>query len=327
MSFISRFLPHLWFLPCLLLSLPAAADTSDWLQVQRFQQQLEKARGGDTQAMYDVARRYERGRGVDLNMQEAVAWFRKCASAGNPACQARLGILYFSGRGVSQDHRKALELLRPAAKSGIPMAQYQLGLMYQYGTGVSQNRKLAMQWYRRALENGDYRAKAKLAEMRRQPAVPPTRSATRPKSPATADRTREILLAGAWLNGNRPADVLPSAITRCEPRGTEIHCSAERERATDTDIITTRTEAVLKNIGTEGFNIRYSSTVLSVKPKAELTSAPIGDEDEDAAGRTLSAVKVGQKSRARTLKCRLLDDRHIRCEGGLRDREFHLPDA
>lgn len=317
-----RFRLYPWFLPCLLLSLPVAADTSDWLQVQRFQQQLEKAHGGDTQAMYDVARRYERGRGVDMDMQQAVAWFRKCASAGMPACQARLGILYFAGRGVPQDHRKALELLRPAAESGIPMAQYQLGLMYQYGTGVAQNRNTAMQWYKRALENGDYRAEAKLAELRRQPAAPKARPTARP---AAVDRTREILLAGPWLNGNRPADILPSAITRCEPGDREIRCTAEQERTTDTDIITTRTEAVLKNVGKGAFTVTYSSTVLSVKPKAELSSAPIDDEDE--IGGTLSAVKVGQKSRARTLKCKLLDASHIRCQGSLRSREFHLPDA
>ena len=318
-----RFLP--WLLPCLLSSLPAAADTSDWLQVQRFQQQLEKARGGDTQAMYDVARRYERGRGVDMDMQEAVAWLRKCASAGNPACQARLGILYFTGRGVAQNHRKALALLKPAAEAGIPAAQYQLGLMYQYGTGVAQNRNAALLWYQRALENGDYRAEAKLAELRRQPATPPARPAATPKPRPATDRTRETLLAGTWLNGNRPADILPSAIARCEPRGEEIHCTAEQERTTDTDIITTRTETVLKDIGKGAFTVTYSGTVLSVKPKAELTSAPIDDEDE--IGGTLSAVKVGQKSRARTLKCRLLNARHIRCEGGLRNREFHLPDT
>ncbi len=320
-----RFRLHPWFLPFLLLSLPAAADTSDWLQVQRFQQQLEKARSGDTQAMYDVARRYERGRGVDMDMQQAIAWFRKCASAGNPACQARLGILYFAGRGVPQDHRKALELLRPAAKAGIPMAQYQLGLMYQYGTGVAQNRNTAVQWYKRALENGDYRAEAKLAELRRQPAASTPRPAPSAGARPAVDRTREILLAGPWLNGNRPADILPSTITRCEPGDREILCTAEQERTTDTDIITTRTEAVLKNIGKGAFSVTYSSTVLSVKPKAELTSAPIDDEDE--IGGTFSAVKVGQKSRARTLKCRLLDARHIRCKGGLRSREFHLPDA
>jgi len=65
--------------------------------------------------------------------------------------------------------------------------------------------------------------------------------------------------------------------------------------------------------------------VLSVKPKASRRVEPIDDEDET--GANLSAVKVGQKSPQRTLKCRFLDDSHIRCEGGLRSREFHLPDA
>ncbi len=299
----------------------AAADTSDWLQVQRFRQQLEKAEIGDPQAMYDVARRYERGRGVDPSMERAVRWYRKCAAAGNPACQARLGVLHFEGRGVAQDHRKALELLRPAAEAGIPAAQYQLGVMYQYGTGVPQNRQTALQWYRRALENGDYRAEKKLAELRRQPATPP-----RPARPAPPkDRTRAILLAGPWLNGDRPAVFLPSAIARCEARDRAIHCTAEQERTTDTDVITTRTEAVIRDIGNNRFTVTWSSTVLTVRPKERLSSAAFDDEEET--GTTLSAVKPGQKSRPRTLRCRLTDPRHIRCEGGLRTQEFHLPDA
>ncbi len=325
MAFSPLSLRFLWLVACLGVSLSATADTSDWLQVQRFQQQLEKAQNGDIQAMYDVAHRYERGRGVDPDLQKAVEWLRKCASAGNPACQARLGILYFEGRGVPQDHRKALALLKPAAAAGIPVAEYQLGLMYQYGTGVAQNRDTAMQWYQRALKNGDYRAEAKLAELRRQPAAPRARPAPKPVPRRPADRTREALLAGGWENGGHPAEMLPSTIARCEPRDQEIHCIAEQERTTDTDIITTRTEAVLKDIANGAFSVTYSSTVLSVKPKAELSSAPIDDEDE--VGGTFSAVKVGQKSRPRTLKCKLLDQRHIRCEGGLRTREFRLPDA
>ncbi len=312
-----RFL--LALLPCLLTT-PALADTSDWLQVQRFRQQLEKAQAGDAQAMHDVARRYERGRGTAIDMQKAAEWYRKCSAAGNPACQARLGILYFEGRGVRQDHRKALQLLRPAAEAGIPLAQYQLGLMYEYGTVVKQNRNTAMHWYRRALENGDYRAEQKLAQLRRQPERP---AAPKPAKPA--DRTREILLAGTWLNGQHPAPFLPSAISQCASQGNAVQCTAQQERATDTDIITTRTEARIENIANGAFTVTYSSTVLTVKPKAEQESAPIDDEEDT--GAVLSAVKVGQKSRERTLKCRLLDDRHIRCEGGLRAREFHLPDA
>ncbi len=311
------------FFPLLLICLPvpALADTSDWLQVQRFQQQLEQARDGDPEAMYDVARRYERGRGTHLDLARAAEWYRKCSAAGNPACQARLGILYFEGRGVPQDHRKALKLLRPAAEAGMPLAQYQLGLMYEYGTVVEQNRDLAMRWYQRALENGDYRAERKLAQLKRQPATPPPA----PKRARPADRTREKLLAGTWLNGEHPAPFLPSSISRCEAKKDSLVCTAEQQLRTDTDIITTRTEAVISHLAQGAFSVTYQSTVLSVKPKATRTSAPIDDEDE--VGPTLSAVKVGQKSRQRTLKCQFLDDSHIHCEGGLRGREFHLPDS
>ena len=319
---VYRFLPLL-FLFC--LPVPTLADTSDWLQVQRFQQQLEKARGGDAEAMYDVARRYERGRGTNPDLARAAEWYRKCMATGKPACQARLGLLHFEGRGVPQDHRKALKLLRPAAEAGIPLAQYQLGVMYEYGTVVRQNRDLAMRWYRRALENGDYRAEQKLAQLRRQPATPPPA----PTPPRPADRTRERLLTGNWLNGEHPATFLPSAISRCEAQKDTIVCTAEQERATDTDIITTRTEAEIGKLANGAFTVTYFSTVLTVKPKTTRNRAPIDyeGEDEEETGAALSAVKVGQRSRQRTLECRFLDERHIRCGGGTRVREFHLPDA
>ena len=39
----------------------------DWVLVKRFEEQLNKAKSGDSDAMYEVGRMYERGRGVSEN--------------------------------------------------------------------------------------------------------------------------------------------------------------------------------------------------------------------------------------------------------------------
>jgi TPR repeat protein len=141
---------------------------ADWMLEERFKSVQQQALDGKIQAMYELGRMYERGRGTAVNFSQAAEWYQKASTAGNVAAKAQLGILYFEGRGVPQNHQQAYRLLNEAAKADIPAAQYQLGLMYEWGTVVPQNKRQAMKWYEKARQGGDYRAKDKLAQLRSQ---------------------------------------------------------------------------------------------------------------------------------------------------------------
>ena len=113
--FIRKTVPVSQILFTILLSLsfclPLSANTGDWVLVERFEKQLSAANKGKLKAMYEVGRLYERGRGVNMNLPNAIKWYQKASDSGQHSAQARLGIMYFEGRGVKQNYQQALKLL------------------------------------------------------------------------------------------------------------------------------------------------------------------------------------------------------------------------
>jgi TPR repeat protein len=53
----------------------------------------------DTQAQFNLGKRYAIGEDVSQNDVEAVKWYRKAAEGGYPAAQNDLGWMYQNGRG------------------------------------------------------------------------------------------------------------------------------------------------------------------------------------------------------------------------------------
>lgn len=324
----------LLLLTTLLVNAPRAwADNSDWVQVQRFERLLAKAREGKVSAMYEVGRKYELGRGVNADFTKAAEWYQKAASAGNAPAKARLGILYFEGRGVPQDHQQAYRLLKDAAEANIPAAQYQLGLMYEWGTVVSQNREEALNWYTRAGANGDYRAKNKIRQLKtaaKKQARPKTTNRTATQAPTkkadtisaanpagTANEILATILQGQWSKRKQAAAILPSTASECSVKDSQIHCRGKQERSTGTEIIVYESESVLSDFKKTRFKISYTNTVLEVKP-TEPTAGPLSDTNTaPVAGN----IKPGQKTRPHILDCELIKGKRIRCS---RDKTTHI---
>jgi len=67
----------------------------------------DRARKGDPQAQYDVARMYERGDGLQQELRAAVRWYRRAGDQGHTAAQVRLGVLYGESREMPRDYLKA----------------------------------------------------------------------------------------------------------------------------------------------------------------------------------------------------------------------------
>ncbi len=61
---------------------------------------------------------------------------------------------YNTGKGLKQSHKQALSLFCRAAAKGHVKAAYQTGYMYQYGHGTAKNLGEALKWYRRAAAGG-----------------------------------------------------------------------------------------------------------------------------------------------------------------------------
>ncbi len=73
--------------------------------------------------------------------------------------------MYENGKGVPLDEEQAVHWYRQAAEQGYARAQTNLGLMYENGKGVPQDEEQAIYWYRKAVEQGDGRAQRYLRWM------------------------------------------------------------------------------------------------------------------------------------------------------------------
>ncbi len=123
----------------------------------------EDASAGDPAAQRNLGLLYLNGQGVPQDVAAAVQWFRRSAEQGFPRAAANLGDLHLRGIGVPRDPEKAVEYFRQAAEGGLPEAQHNLGVLIESGFGVDRNLDLARAWYQRAAAGGHAAARERLA--------------------------------------------------------------------------------------------------------------------------------------------------------------------
>ena len=307
-----------------------AEGGDDWVLVKRFEEQLKKARQGDNQAMYEVGRLYERGRGTETDINQALLWFEKAAQNGqNSDASARIGILYLEGQGIPQDYDKAYKHLSQAANAGVPAAQYFLALMYEEGNGVSANPTMALSWYKKAANGGYYQAQqgvSRLQALARRPTLdqPPEPSTSqvrvnaKPKvKPNLTRGLMDTVLNGQWQRNGKPVGFLPSSASTCtEENDKSIKClSAEQSRDTGFSVITYVTVAHLTKFNAnDEFSVNYYNNVLNVKDK---NKAEPGSQIDDSFGSTgnsaTSRVKLGKQTTEHHLDCTLRNKNTLSC--------------
>ena len=309
------------FLFTITMSLSVSASIADWGMVQNFNKKSALASQGNIQAMYDVGKLYQRGRGVNKNMIKAAEWFQKAATAGHASGQANLGILYFEGRGVKQDYHKALRLLNAAAKQKVPSAYYQLANMFELGTGVRQDLHQSIYWYKRAKESGYYLAENKIKRLQKRlatgavekapPATPtPTRANTQKRKSSTP--LIKTILNGRWLKHKNAVGYLPSNISNCIKNSyNSMRCiSISQKRSTGSEIITYNTESLVTLKNNTAFNITYSNNVLDV------SLLNVEDGDGQIVEQSTSRIKKGKQGKLRKLSCKLKNNKTITCSKG-----------
>ena len=126
-----------------------------------FETVLEKAERGDKNAQNYLALMYIKGQGVDRDVHQAIAWFKKAADGGHVSAANSLGLLYYRGKGVAKNYSKAAQWFTKAAEKGYTDAQYNLGLMYYLGrkdpfdgSGVDKDYAKALKWFKKAARQG-----------------------------------------------------------------------------------------------------------------------------------------------------------------------------
>ena len=181
-------------------SAPVGGDVADADLADLDVAQLRRiAEQGDAAAQTELGARYETGRGVARDYEEAVRWYRLAADQGHARGQASFGAAYHNGTGVSQDSEAALPWFRRAAEQGDARAQNGLGVLYEEGRGVREDHAEALRWYRLAADQGEPFAQNNLGAMyrdgrggargpRRIPPLVPSRR--RPGKPLRPDQPR-----------------------------------------------------------------------------------------------------------------------------------------
>jgi len=123
-----------------------------------------KANQGDPASQFKLGLAYDSGQGVQRNLTEAAAWYKKAAEQGHAEAQNSLGSMYQNGQGVPQDYAEARRWYQKAADQGNGAAYNNLGFLYDDGLGVKQDKEKAVKFYHTAADAGSLYAVYNLAK-------------------------------------------------------------------------------------------------------------------------------------------------------------------
>lgn len=114
----------------------------------------------------DSKQLYQQGKALydAKNYTQAVPKLKAAADKGNKKAQYRLGRCYEKGKGVQKDLNMAFSLYTKGAAQNHAKSQYALGRCYLRGKGTQVNKELAKKWFIKAFKNskGGSELKAKV---------------------------------------------------------------------------------------------------------------------------------------------------------------------
>ncbi len=111
---------------------------------------INQAKAGNQQAQFFLAKRYQKGQGIQQNYQQALQWYTIAARQDIAPAQLNLAMMYIRGEGVQPNAQQARYWLEKAAKLGDNRASYTLAMLDE------KERKLvdAYKWYDLAARDG-----------------------------------------------------------------------------------------------------------------------------------------------------------------------------
>jgi TPR repeat protein len=117
----------------------------------------------DAVALYQKAKKYGKGEGVEKNLTLAFELYQKAAEMGLDSAQNNLGACYADALGVFEDKEKAFYWYQKAAEQGHALAQANLASCYTRGNGVPIDEKKALEWCQKSAAQGNTNGMMKLA--------------------------------------------------------------------------------------------------------------------------------------------------------------------
>ena len=108
---------------------------------------------GSAYAYYLKGQAYQEGKGVERNMAEAEASFKKGIDLGDPACKYAYASLILAEMVENPDFEYAFRLSKEACESGYSKAYKLLGLCCRYGFGTEINTLKAVEYYNLFLQD------------------------------------------------------------------------------------------------------------------------------------------------------------------------------
>ena len=109
--------------------------------------------------IYNLARCYATGTGVEENKEQAFSWMEKLAGMGNSFGMYNLAVSYQYGYGTKEDPEKAYYWYRKAADTGDADSAYMVGWCLENKFGVENP---SLEWYEKAAALGNEKAKEAL---------------------------------------------------------------------------------------------------------------------------------------------------------------------
>lgn len=103
-------------------------------------------------AQYSLAEIYLNGALGEPDLERGRFWLLKAAGQGKPEAEHRLGLL--AAAETPPDWAEAAEWFRKAADQGYPDSQYNLGVLYAEGRGVDESKIKAGEWFAKAAVKG-----------------------------------------------------------------------------------------------------------------------------------------------------------------------------
>lgn len=128
---------------------------------------INQAKTGNQQAQFFLAKRYQKGIGIQQNFQQALQWYTISANQDIAPAQLNLAMMYIRGEGVQPNAQQARYWLEKAAKLGDNRASYTLAMLEE------KERRLvdAYKWYDLSARDGMLsdqvrsRAKGKIGQL------------------------------------------------------------------------------------------------------------------------------------------------------------------
>lgn len=151
---------------------PASSDENT-----RFRTAQMGATQGKADAQFDLAVAYVAGRGVRLDQQEALNWFKQAAAKGHDGALTYMQLWDDQLESSSAGGTVAVSWLKEGARRWELDALFRLGYLFETGNGVTPSIIEATKWYRLAAGEGHSEARRRLGAIERggraAPETPP----------------------------------------------------------------------------------------------------------------------------------------------------------